>query len=321
MSSSVRVLLAAVLVVGGLGVSYWLWAEGAVKPIGGTLHEHVPAPSVDVATRPISVWVPPGYDTTRADGYPVLYMLDGERLFQTGETEGRWAVDETLSRLIGQEGLPPLIVVGVHSSERRLREYLPTVPFYLQPDSLRHPVQRRIGRPLADEYLQYLYEDVQAFVNRRYHTDRAASRTFIGGTGVGGLFSLYATAKLPFAFGGAAVFSPDWTPGRTATDTAFVTAFRDYLSGQWDALRSARLYVDHVAVPGERPFGPHRALFGTFLRARGFPPEQWTLRRIDGTGEQDATWAGRVEAAVRFLLEAPTTRPDPFFQPSAPRRK
>ena len=314
MSTSVRSVLAVFLAVGGLWMGYRAWS-GSATEVHGTLHTHGIGASESGMDHTVSVWLPPGYDTTRTEGYPVLYVQDGERLFRPGEGAD-WRVDERLSRLIARKSLPPLLVVGVHSSERRLREYLPAVPFYLQPDSLRRPFQRRVGRPLANEYLQYLYEDVTMFVRRQYHVDPAASRTFIAGHGVGGLIALYAAAKMPFAFGGAAVFSPDWTPGRTSADTAFVTAYRDYLAGQWEGLRSARLYFDYTDAPSEQVFASHRDIMTAFFRERRFASGQWTVRRIE-----DPAWPDRVDAAVRFLLEAPPPEPSPFFQPPALRRE
>jgi hypothetical protein len=266
------------------------------------------------------VWVPPGYDTTRAEGYPVLYVQDGERLFGARSASGGdWRIDNILAPLIRTGRLPPLLVVGVHGSEHRLREYLPAVPFYLQPDSLRRPLQRRLGQPRSNQYLQYLYEDVTMFVRQRYHVDAAAARTFIAGRGVGGLCALYAVAKMPFAFGGAAVFAPDWTPGRPGTDTAFVTAYRDYLAGQWGGLRSARLYFDYPAGPEGRASGPHWHVLTSFFRTRGLPRDQWTLRGVEAA-PGTAAWNQRFEAAVRFLMDAPAPEPSPFFHPPALRR-
>jgi enterochelin esterase-like enzyme len=314
----VRSILAVLLVAGGLWMGYRAWS-GPAAEVRGTLRTHHIGASESEMDHTVSVWLPPGYDTTRAEGYPVLYVQDGERLFQP-EEEPDWRVDERLSRLISTGRLPPLLVVGVHSSERRLREYLPAVPFYLQPDSLRRPVQERIGRPRSNAYLQYLYEDVTMFVRRQYHVDPAASRTFIAGRGLGGLVALYAAAKMPFAFGGAAVFSPDWTPGRSGADTAFVTAYRDYLAGQREALRSVRLYFDYTTAPSERAFAPHRDIVTAFLRDPRFSQDQWTVRRLDA-GASEAAWPDRVEAAIRFLMEAPAPEPSPFFQPRALRRE
>ncbi len=318
MFTSARLVLATVLIAGGLWVGYRAWLGPAGEVHGGTLHVHSITASVAIAGRTVSVWLPPGYDPLRTDGYPVLYVQDGQQLFRPRDDEGMdWQVDETLSPLIEEDSLPPLIVVGLHSTDQRLREYLPTTPFYLQPDSLWRPLRRQQGRPLGDEYMQYLYEDVLPFVHERYHVTSDPSSMFIAGADVGGLFALYAAAKMPFAFGGAAAFAPDWTPGRTATDTAFVTAFRDYWAGQWEALRSARLYVDHPADASGRTFARHRKILGAFLRARNFPRTQWQFRRVDGRAGRAGAPGDRVEAAVRFLLDAPRGPSDQFFVPPA----
>lgn len=315
MSTFARSVLAILLVGGGVWAGYWAWS-GTADEVRGTLNVHTIASSVSVSDRTVSVWLPPGYDTLRTEGYPVLYVQDGQQLFRPdGGTD--WRVDETLAPLIAKGILPPVIVVGIHSTDQRLREYLPTTPFYLQPDTVWRPFRRRHGRPLGNEYMQHIYEDVIPFVHGRYHVTSDPSGMFIAGTDVGGLFALYAAAKMPFSFGGAAALGPDWTPGRAGADTAFVTAFRDYWAGQWDALRSARLYVDHVPDSLGRSFGPHRRILRSFLRTRGFPAEQWRLRRV-GTGHRrKATQAERIEAAVRFLLDAPPTHSDQFFVPPA----
>lgn len=317
MATSVRSVLVILLIGGGLWAGYWAWS-GTANEVRGTLNVHTIPASVSVVERTVSVWLPPGYDTLRTDGYPVLYVQDGQYLFRPGDGDDTdWRVDETLAPLIEEGTLPPVIVVGVHSTDRRLREYVPTTPFYLQPDSVWRPFRRRHGRPLGDEYMQHLYEDVIPFVHGRYHVTSDPSGMFIAGTDVGGVFALYAAAKMPFSFGGAAALSPDWTPGRTGADTAFVTAFRDYWAGQWDALRSARLYVDHTADSLGRAFGSHRRILRSFLRTRGFPREQWRIRRV-GTGHRrEATRPERVEAAVRFLLDAPRPLSDQFFVPPA----
>lgn len=315
MSSPVRVLLATLLIAGSVWIGYRAWS-GLAGEGPGTLHRHTISASVAVADRTVSVWLPPGYDTLRADGYPVLYAQDGQHFFGSGTTEGtEGRVEEILVQRIEEGTLPPLIVVGVHSTDRRLREYLPTTPFYLQPDSVWRPFRRQQGRPLGDEYMQHLYEDVIPFVHQRYHVTSDPSGMFIAGTGVGGLFALYAAAKMPFSFGGAAAFAPDWTPGRTGADTAFVTAFRDYWSGQREALRSARLYVNPAPDSSGRAFGPHRQIVRSFLGTRGFSRKQWAVRRIGAAERSEATRAERVEAAVRFLLDAPPASSDQFFVP------
>jgi hypothetical protein len=311
MPASARLLLAALIGVGGVLGACTEPSADWLGP-GGTVAVHRAPFADDAFGRAVSVWRPPGYDTTRADGYPVLYVQGSRPLLRADGTTRR-ALD-TLARRVEAGRLPPVLVVGLPRGERRLREVLPRVPFYLQPDSVWRPFRRRRGRPLADAYLQYLYEEVTAFVNRRYHTDPAASRTLIAGTGVDGLFALYAVAKIPFAFGGAALWSPDWTPGRPGADTAFVTSFRDYLAGQWGALRSARLYLDHVAGAREA-FAPHRAVLDSFVRARGLPADRWAVRPV---GRRDSSWPGRVEAALRFLLDRPPPRDDRFFNPFPP---
>jgi predicted alpha/beta superfamily hydrolase len=279
----------------------------------GTLRVHESFSSDHVIPRTVSVWLPPGYDSTRAQGYPVLYMHDGQNLFRADSANFgvEWQVDETLADLIAAGSVPPTIVVGLHSTDRRTREYLPETPFRLQPESVQRALRSQVA-PAADSvelfsdaYLRFLVEEVKPFVDRRYNTDPATASTYVAGSSMGGLISLYALAEYPEVFAGAAGLSTHWTLARTRTDTAFAVAFREYLDERLDALRSKRLYFDHGTRALDSLYAPHQALIDSFLAARNFPDDQWTSRVFEGAEHHERAWAARFDSVATFLLPAP----------------
>ena len=146
-------------------------------------------------TRRIWLYLPPGYaSSTRA--YPVLYMQDGQNLFDSQTSfAGEWQVDETLDRL-QQQGDAGCIVVGIdNGGDQRLNEYSPWVnPQY--------------GGGQGDEYVAFLASTLKPYIDAHYRTLSDRLHTGIGGSSMGGLISLYAALQRPDVFGRAAVFSP-----------------------------------------------------------------------------------------------------------------
>jgi len=149
--------------------------------------------------REIIVYVPAVYDLEPEVRYPVLYMQDGQNLFdpETSYVPGKpWRMDQTAQVLIREGRVEPIIIVGInHAGEKRVDEYTPTK------DS-----KRQGGK--AAQYLQALIKDVKPFIDKAYRTMPCAHNTGVGGSSLGGLFSLYAGLEAPEVFGKVCAMSP-----------------------------------------------------------------------------------------------------------------
>ena len=149
--------------------------------------------------RQLIVYVPAGYDLEPERRYPVLYLQDGQNLFDpaTAYVPGKhWRVDQTAEVLIREGRVEPLIIVGIyHAGAKRVDEYTPTK------DSKRHG-----GK--ATQYLRALTEEIKPFIDKTYRTLPCAHNTGIGGSSLGGLFTLYAGLVCPDVFSKLAAMSP-----------------------------------------------------------------------------------------------------------------
>jgi predicted alpha/beta superfamily hydrolase len=153
-------------------------------------------------TRMLRVWVPPRYDApgNETRHYPVLYLNDGQNLFDraTAFAGVKWQVDETADRLIRQEVIPPLIIVGIDNTQGdRIKEYLPYRSF--------HPP---VLRPQGRRYPDFLMKEVMPFVYERYRIARGPENTGLGGSSLGALISLYTVIERPGVFGRLLLESP-----------------------------------------------------------------------------------------------------------------
>ncbi|MFD2914723.1 alpha/beta hydrolase [Psychroserpens luteus] len=162
-------------------------------PIIEVIEEAYEIPHLD-ATRKISAVLPHDYYETDKH-YPVLYLQDGQNLFNPSAPYGDWAIDKSMAKL-AQEGFGDLIIIAVdHGEEERISEYL---PYY-------HP---RFGEGKGNFYIQFMIEKLIPYINEKFRTLTDFENTGIGGSSMGGLISLHAGLSNPGVFGKLMIFSP-----------------------------------------------------------------------------------------------------------------
>ncbi len=149
--------------------------------------------------RRIWIYFPPDYHQSKKH-YPVLYMHDGQNLFDNATSyAGEWGVDEYLDSIF-TKGKKEVIVVGIDNGlAKRMQEYN---PYSFQ----------QFGKGEGDKYVAFLVQTLKPFIDKHYKTLTDKKNTYIAGSSMGGLISLYAVLKYPKIFGGAGIFSPAfWT--------------------------------------------------------------------------------------------------------------
>ncbi|MFL9483017.1 alpha/beta hydrolase [Chitinophagaceae bacterium LWZ2-11] len=150
-------------------------------------------------TRRIWIYLPKSYASS-SKTYPVLYMHDGQNLFNEQTAfAGEWGVDESLDSIQQKTG-KECIVVGIdNGGDKRMTEYNPYD-------------NAKFGKGEGDLYVKFLAETLKPYIDGKYRTKKGPEYTFTAGSSMGGLISLYAVLQYPQVFGGAGVFSPAfWT--------------------------------------------------------------------------------------------------------------
>src|SRR3989440_4714511 len=156
--------------------------------------------------RDVLVYLPPGYRRFSSRRYPVLYLHDGQNVFDAATSFAgvEWGVDETAQRLIQRKLIEPLLIVAVANiGEQRVHEYAPT-PGVIEPKD--HPKKR--SRGLARIYGQFLIEELKPFIDKKYRTKPEAEFTGLGGSSLGGLATLAIGIFFPEVFTRLLVMSP-----------------------------------------------------------------------------------------------------------------
>ena len=205
MPSPVRALCAGLLLTTAIHASAATVATTCTPTVVGDLRVHTLESAIFGNQRKVRVWLPDGYgDAANKDRrYPVLYLLDGQNVFDACLSEvshHEWGADETVQRLIAERKIPPMIVVGVdHAGKDRAREYLPYKDFLGNPD---------MDEPAGKQFPDFMTREVLPLVDAQYRTLKGPDNTGIGGSSYGGVASLYALLVKPGTFGFGVIESP-----------------------------------------------------------------------------------------------------------------
>ena len=199
-------------------------AEAAPGPrrISGTVESLGVVASAHVTPRAVQVWLPPGYAGAPQRRYPVLYLHEGQNVFDAAAAGAEWQVDETAQRLVSAGTVEPMIIVAVDSGPHRTTDYTPTAGVIEASGSwLKPPVRAGGGAPA---YARFLVSELKPLVDARYRTRPEPAATAVGGSSLGGLVSLWLLLHHPQTFGAALVVSPSlwWDDRFAARDLASV---------------------------------------------------------------------------------------------------
>jgi len=283
-------------------------------PQQGRIVRHENFPSAHVTPRNVDVWLPAQYDPQKK--YAVLYMQDGQMLFDSTLTWNKqeWGVDETLSQLMSENKIKDCIVVGIWNGGRsRHAEYFPQKPFESLSASQQEMVYNAyrsngqsifFGIPImSDRYLNFLTQELKPFIDKTYATKTDRSNTFIAGSSMGALISLYAICEYPSIFGGAACLSTHWPGLFTMENNPVPGAFFSYLEQSLPSPNRHRIYFDHGTETLDSMYASLQKSVDLIMAKRGYKSKQWLSRSWPGQDHSERSWRGRFALPASFLLK------------------
>jgi predicted alpha/beta superfamily hydrolase len=234
--------------------------------------------------RDITVYLPPEYEQQPERRFPVLYMHDGQNLFDpsTSFVPGRtWRVAETADAVIADHEVEPLIIVGIaNTGEHRLEEYTPVRDW-------------KMGGGEANKYGRLITEELIPFIHANYRTLNEPHHTGMGGSSLGGLVTLYLGLKYPHILGKLAVLSPSvWWSHKNIIGYVNETKVD----------HKPRIWLDVGDAEGRRTMADADLLERRLL-ANGWRMNiDLRYERIPGGTHDEAAWAERVGPMLRFLF-------------------
>ena len=273
-------------------------------PQQGSLHTIDSFTSKYVDARRVDVWLPADYNPL--DKYAVLYMHDGQNLFDPEFSFGgvTWAVDKNLQKLINQQKVRATIVVGIWNTPKRYWEYLPEPAYQLLPASLlKVLLGKQQARPLSDNYLKFITEELKPFVDANYPTLSDPENTIIMGSSMGGLISSYALGSYPDVFGGAGCLSTHWPLSGDVTNLSYSKPYIGWLKQRLPAPGQHRMYFDYGTEQLDANYEMHQHLMDEVMREKGYTPgDNWLTYKAKGDNHNELSWQKRLPIPLEFLL-------------------
>jgi predicted alpha/beta superfamily hydrolase len=276
-------LCLALLLSAGAGLATAHAADVPVKASTALPGVSLLAPQLEIPglnrQRQVRLYLPPGYAAS-GKRYPVLYMHDGQNLFDDATAyAGEWKIDETLDTL-SKAGQLDLIVVGIdNGQEHRMTEL----------NAWHNP---RFG-PAAEgrEYMDFIVKVVKPLIDRSYRTLPDRANTAIMGSSMGGLASHYAIAQYPEVFSKAGVFSPAYWTAQPSFD--FVAAR--------PVPKDARIFMLMGEKEGDSMV-PDVERMASVVRKSGHPERNMVLKIVPGAQHNEGFWSSEFREAVLWLF-------------------
>ncbi len=266
-----------------------------------------------VDARNVDIWLPDGYSAK--EKYAVIYMQDGQMLFDAKSTWNKqsWEIDETASRLISEGKTQKFIVVGIwNNGLKRHSEYFPNKP-YQSIDTNQQKIISDIlikrGKtnskfnPISDNYLKFIVTELKPFVDNNFYTHSDALHTFIAGSSMGGLISLYAICEFPKVFGGAACLSTHWTGIYQNNDNPIPDAFISYLKRNLPNPKKHKIYFDYGDKTLDSLYKPTQLKVDKVLIKKGYTNLNAKTNFFAGEDHSEQSWKKRINIPLEFLLK------------------
>jgi len=283
------------------------------KPVSGKIDLYESFPSTFITQRDVEVWLPEGFSLKKK--YAVLYMHDGQMLFDAGTTWNHqsWDVDDVTAGLLKEGKIMDIIIVGINNGGKtRHVDYFPQKPFEKLSQDQKDTITKKLNgsgktsiafKPNSDNYLKFIVSELKPFIDQKYPVYKDRDHTFIAGSSMGGLISMYAICEYPDIFGGAACLSTHW-PGIFATENNPVPeAFVNYLKTNLPNPKNHKFYFDYGDQTLDAMYAPLQKKVDEVMKAKGFTDSNWITKFYPGQDHSEKSWNSRLNIPLEFLLK------------------
>jgi predicted alpha/beta superfamily hydrolase len=278
-------------------------AQNLPKVVSGKIERIENFKSHFVIPRNIDVWLPDGYNANNK--YNVVYMHDGQMLFDSTQTWNKkeWLADEVFSKLITEKKIEPFIIVAIWNTPERITEYFPNKIFENLEPELQKSLLEKYGngkKISSDNYLKFIVSEVKPYIDSHYSTFTGKEHTFIMGSSMGGLISVYAISEYPGIFGGAACMSTAWFSFVEPNYAIPLAAF-NYLEKNLPSPDDHKIYFDYGTGESDRPYELTQSFVDLIARGKGFTESNYKSEVFENAIHDEIAWSRRLHIPLEFL--------------------
>jgi len=264
-------------------------------------------PSEYIKPRPVDVWLPEDYSEDKK--YNVLYMHDGQMLFDSTTTWNKqeWKVDEWASTLMSDRKTKDFIVVGVYNiADIRWQDLFPQKAFDYISEEAKSELKSIAGskdfKLNGDNYLKFLVEELKPVIDSTYSVYKDREHTFVMGSSMGGLMSMYAISEYPEVFGGAACISTHWVGAMPIDNNPYPDAIFKYMEANLQQAGQHKLYFDYGNKTLDEHYPQYAQRVDAILKQKGYTEDNAKNLFFEGTDHSENSWNARLNQPLLFFL-------------------
>ncbi|MFD0837071.1 alpha/beta hydrolase [Mariniflexile aquimaris] len=288
--------------------------DALAKVVNGKLVRIDNFQSKYITPRHIDIWLPDGYsDSTK---YAVLYMHDGQMLYDSEQSWNKqaWDIDDAASKLFNTKRTKKFIVVGIwNGGETRHSDYFPQKPFKSLSKSEKDTVNAQLKRshvpikttfnPQSDNYLKFMVEELKPYIDNTYSVYRDRENTYVMGSSMGGLISMYAICEYPKVFGGAACLSTHWVGTFILENNPMPNEFLKYLKKKLPNPNKHKIYFDCGDQTLDALYPDIQNKVDSIMIEKGYNSSSWETKYFPGENHSEQAWNKRASIPLEFLFK------------------
>lgn len=275
----------------------------------GTLHRINSFHSKYIQTRPVDIWLPENYSEDKK--YAVLYMHDGQMLFDSTTTWNKqeWKVDEWATKLMSEGKTKDFIVVGIYNiSDIRWQDLFPQKAYDYMDESAKNIViedSKMNNYNLSfngDNYLKFLVSELKPFIDENFSTFKDKEHTFVAGSSMGGLMSMYTIFEYPEIFEGAACISTHWPGWMPILNNPYPDAIFKYMEAHVPDAKTHKIYFDYGTETLDENYPQYASKVDLIFTEKGYTAENFKNLKFEGANHSENSWNKRLDIPFTFLL-------------------
>jgi len=281
------------------------FAQNIPKVSSGSIKRIENFKSHFVVARNVDVWLPEDYNSAKK--YNVVYMHDGQMLFDSTLTWNKkeWKVDEVFSQLIKDKKIENCIIVGVwNNGAERISEYFPNKIFNQLDEKTKTKLSEKYcnGKQAnGDNYLKFIVSELKPYIDKNFSTYADKDHTYMIGSSMGGLISIYAISEYPDIFGGVACLSTAWL-SQIEPNYEIPTATFEYLKHNLASPMGHKIYMDYGTGESDKTFEMTQSFVDMIAKGKGFTENNYMSKVYDKAEHNEVAWSQRLHVPVEFLL-------------------
>jgi len=217
------------------------------------------------------------------------------------------------ARLLKEGKIKDVIIVGINNGGKtRHIDYFPQKPYESLSQEQKDTIDKKMNgsgksvivfKPNSDNYLKFIVSELKPFIDKKYPVFKDRDHTFIAGSSMGGLISMYAICEYPDIFGGAACLSTHWPGIFTIENNPVPKAFVTYLKANLPNPKNHKFYFDYGDQTLDAMYAPTQKKVDEVMKAKGFTDSNWITKFFPGQDHSEKSWNSRLNIPLEFLLK------------------